>query len=79
MQVLVAIMTANNEVGAVHDMASVVAAVKATNPQALVFTDASQAVGKIPVDVTASQVFCLRCKSGHSQAYAYAYLFSCHS
>ena len=56
-QVLVAIMTANNEVGAVQDMASVVAAVKKTNPRALVFTDASQAVGKIPVDVTASQVF----------------------
>ena len=53
---VVSIMTANNEVGTVNDIAALVAAVKAKNKNTLFHTDASQAVGKVPVDVLKSKV-----------------------
>jgi cysteine desulfurase len=49
--VLVTIMLANNETGAINDVAAIAAAVKQINSSVLVHTDASQACGKIPVDV----------------------------
>lgn len=46
---LVSVMAANNEIGTIQDMAAVFSAAKAAG--ALFHTDATQAVGKIPVDV----------------------------
>lgn len=46
---LVSVMLANNEIGTVEDLAGVVRLAKKAG--ALVHTDATQAVGKIPVDV----------------------------
>lgn len=48
---LVSVMLANNEVGAVQPLGDVVEIVK-SNSRALVHTDAVQALGKIPVDVS---------------------------
>jgi cysteine desulfurase len=48
---LVSLMLANNEIGVVNDVARVAALVAARG--VLTHTDASQAVGKMPVDVTA--------------------------
>ncbi len=48
---LVAIMYANNEVGTVEPIAKITKRVKEKNPKVLVFTDAVQAVGHVPVDV----------------------------
>ena len=48
---LVAIMYANNEVGTVEPIAEITKRVKEVNDKILVFTDAVQAVGHIPVDV----------------------------
>lgn len=50
---LVSVMTVNNEIGTVQPIAEITAAVKAANPNALVHTDAVQALGNIPVDVGA--------------------------
>lgn len=50
---LVSVMLANNEVGTIQDVAAVTAGVRRRNPQALVHTDAVQALGKIPLDVEA--------------------------
>lgn len=44
-------MFANNEVGTIEPIAELTAAVKAKNPKTVVFTDAVQAVGNIPVNV----------------------------
>ncbi len=44
-------MFANNEVGTIEPIAELAAAVKAKNPKTIVFTDAVQAVGNIPVNV----------------------------
>lgn len=46
--VLVSIMWANNETGTVQDIASLVAAAKASNPKVIFHSDATQAVGKLP-------------------------------
>ena len=48
---LVSIMLANNETGAINNIAALCSAAKAVNPRLLFHTDASQAVGKIKVDV----------------------------
>ena len=48
---VVSVMLANNEVGSVQDVAAIVKAVKAKDPEVIVHSDAAQAVGKIPVDV----------------------------
>ncbi|MFN2456589.1 MAG: IscS subfamily cysteine desulfurase [Chitinophagaceae bacterium] len=47
--ILIAIMYANNEIGTIHPMKELSAIAKKKG--VLVFTDATQAVGKIPVDV----------------------------
>lgn len=49
---LVSVMWANNETGVVNDMAAIAAAVRAAG--AMLHTDAVQALGKLPVDFTAS-------------------------
>lgn len=49
--ILVECMFANNEVGTIEPIKAITAAVKAKNPKTLVFTDAVQAVGNIPVNV----------------------------
>jgi len=48
---LVSVMAANNEIGTVQDIARIAAMAKAAG--ALIHTDATQAAGKIPVDVGA--------------------------
>ena len=48
---LVAVMYANNEVGTIEPIEEIVKKVKAVNNKILVFTDAVQAVGHIPVNV----------------------------
>ncbi|MEZ6189306.1 MAG: IscS subfamily cysteine desulfurase [Planctomycetota bacterium] len=60
--VLVAIMAANNEIGVVQPLAEIGALCH--RKQALFFTDAAQAVGKIPLDVEAMQIDILAI-SGH--------------
>ena len=50
---LVTIMMVNNEIGSINDMAAIVKAVKDIDEDIIVHCDASQAVGKIPVDVKA--------------------------
>ena len=50
--VIVSIMHANNEVGTLNPITEIVAAVKAANPMTLVHCDASQSLGKVPVDVS---------------------------
>ena len=51
--ILVSVMSVNNEIGTIQDIAGIVTAVKEVNPNTLVHTDAVQALGKIPVDVSA--------------------------
>jgi cysteine desulfurase len=50
---LVSVMAVNNEIGTIQPMKEIVAAVKARNKNALVHTDAVQALPNIPVDVRA--------------------------
>ena len=47
---LVTCMLANNETGAITDLSAVSRAVRAGAPGAFLHTDASQAVGKVPID-----------------------------
>lgn len=49
--ILVEVMFANNEVGTIEPIRDICAAVKAKNPKTLVFTDAVQAVGAVPINV----------------------------
>jgi cysteine desulfurase len=49
--ILVSVMTVNNEIGTIQPVADIVQAVKAAHPNALVHTDAVQALGNVPVDV----------------------------
>lgn len=49
--VLVSIMLANNEIGSINDVGTISAAVKQRNASIIVHTDASQACGKIDVNV----------------------------
>src|SRR5688572_2710912 len=51
--VLVSVMTVNNEIGSVQDLERIAGLVHAANPQALVHTDAVQALGNVPVDLHA--------------------------
>jgi cysteine desulfurase len=60
--ILVALMWANNEVGTLNPIREIGALCHAKN--VLFFTDATQAVGKVPVDVEADHVDLL-CLSGH--------------
>ena len=48
---LVSIMLANNETGCVQPIKEITEIAKKINPDCIVHTDASQALGKIPVDV----------------------------
>jgi cysteine desulfurase len=48
---LVSIMLINNETGAIQDLAAISAAVKRSNPDTLVHTDAVQAFASEPIDV----------------------------
>ena len=48
---LVSIMLANNEVGTIEPIKEIAKRVKEVNPKIIIFTDAVQAVGHIPVDV----------------------------
>jgi len=54
--ILVSLMLANNEVGVVHPIAEIAAAVKKRKKDVLVHTDAVQGVGKIPFSVEDSKV-----------------------
>lgn len=49
--VLISIQMANHEVGTLNDIAALAAAAKQRNPGVFFHTDATQAVGKAPVDV----------------------------
>ena len=51
--VLASVLAVNNEIGTIQPVADIVEAVKASNPNALVHTDAVQALGNIEVDVRA--------------------------
>jgi len=53
---LVSIMIANNETGVIQPLAALAAIVKGYDPSILVHTDATQAVGKIPVDLSGDLV-----------------------
>lgn len=48
---IVSVMAVNNEIGTVQPLGKIVDEVKAVNPNAVVHTDAVQALGNIPVDV----------------------------
>jgi cysteine desulfurase len=50
--ILVEVMFANNEIGTIEPIKAITAAVKAKNPKTLVFTDAVQAIGSVPVNVS---------------------------
>lgn len=49
--ILVSVMAVNNELGTIQPIAEVASAVRAANPNALVHTDAVQALGNVPVDL----------------------------
>lgn len=49
--ILVSVMAVNNEVGTIQPIAEIAAAVRTANPNALVHTDAVQALGNLPVDL----------------------------
>ena len=51
--VLVSVLAVNNEIGTIQPVADIVQAVKGANPNALVHSDAVQALGNIDVDVDA--------------------------
>ncbi len=48
---LVSIMLANNEIGVIHPIKELTKIVKSYNSEILIHTDATQALGKIPLDV----------------------------
>ncbi|MGH2755555.1 MAG: cysteine desulfurase family protein [Actinomycetota bacterium] len=51
--ILVSVIAVNNELGTVQPIGDIAAAVKAAVPNALVHTDAVQALGNVPIDVKA--------------------------
>lgn len=61
---LVSVMSVNNETGAVQDVEALCHITKQKNPHALFHTDAVQAFGKIPLNLSASDVDLLSV-SGH--------------
>lgn len=52
--VLVAVMTVNNEVGTVQPIEAIAAAIRRAGVRARLFTDAVQALGKVPTDALAA-------------------------
>eukprot|EP01006_Ploeotia_vitrea_P007471 TRINITY_DN17143_c0_g1_i1.p1 TRINITY_DN17143_c0_g1~~TRINITY_DN17143_c0_g1_i1.p1 ORF type:complete len:401 (+),score=172.91 TRINITY_DN17143_c0_g1_i1:2-1204(+) len=54
--VIVSVMLANNEVGTINPIRDIARAVRQVNKDVLVHTDASQAIGKIAVDVNKLEV-----------------------
>lgn len=62
--VLVSIMWANNETGVIFPVKEIAEIVKAKNPETIVFVDAVQVAGKIPMDVKSTQIDLLGI-SGH--------------
>lgn len=56
---IVAVMLANNEVGAINDVAALAKQMRARAPRARLVVDAVQAVGKLPVDVRALDADCV--------------------
>ena len=54
--VLVSLMLANNEVGALQDVDRVAGLVRARNPRVLVHSDAVQALGGLPIDLASLDV-----------------------
>jgi cysteine desulfurase len=54
--ILVALMAANNEIGSIHPIAEIGAAIKLRNKHTLFLVDAAQAAGKIPLDVEAMKI-----------------------
>jgi len=61
---LVSIMWANNETGVIFPVAEVAEIVKSKNPETMVFVDAVQAAGKIPMDLKSTKIDMLSI-SGH--------------
>lgn len=59
----VSIALANNETGVMQDVKSLALLVKSIQPDALVHTDATQAVGKVPVDMRQLGVDLLSCSA----------------
>lgn len=53
---LVSLQWANSETGIIQPMAELAAAVRAVRPDAFCHSDAAQAVGRVPVDVTAASI-----------------------
>src|SRR3954463_10801934 len=53
--ILVALMAANNEIGTVHPVNEIGAAIKAKKKDVLFFVDAVQVAGKVPFDVNAAK------------------------
>ena len=51
--ILVSVMAVNNEIGSIQPISEIAAVTKAANPNALVHTDAVQALGNIPVELHA--------------------------
>lgn len=51
--IMVSVMAVNNEIGTIQPLGEIGLAVRAVNPNALVHTDAVQALGNIPVDLRA--------------------------
>ena len=49
---LVSVMLANNETGVIQPVGSVARAVKRLDPAVLIHTDATQAIGKMPIDLS---------------------------
>ncbi|HEY2747891.1 MAG TPA: IscS subfamily cysteine desulfurase [Polyangia bacterium] len=54
--ILVALMAANNEIGSLHPVNAIGAAIKAKKKDVLFFVDAVQAAGKVPFDVSEAKV-----------------------
>lgn len=62
--IVVALMLANNEIGTLHPIAEIGAAIKAKKKDVLFFCDAVQGAGKVPFDVEQAKVD-LAAVSGH--------------
>jgi len=62
---MVSVMLANNETGVIFPIADIARIVKETSPDILVHTDATQALGKIPIDLAAMPGVDLLSLSGH--------------